>query len=92
MVGAREIVKVVNEYLETTWTDSEWIRGKKIPIPPEWAGRLKFISERYEQAGWAVRREAAISTGKDFIEYYFVFSHPLSFDKCPPELRGSGVK
>ena len=92
MIGARDIVKVINERLETTWTDYEWIHGKKIPIPSEWAGRLKFVSERYVQAGWAVRREAAISTGKGFIEYYFVFSHPSSFDKCPPELRGTGVK
>ena len=92
MVGSREIVKAVNRRLETTWTDSEWKNGKKVEIPSEWAGRLKFISERYEQAGWVVRREAAISTGKGNIDYYFIFTHPDSFEKCPPEMRRTGVQ
>jgi hypothetical protein len=91
MLSSRDIVKLINESLETTWSELEWMEGKKIDVLSEWQGRMKFIMGEYRQAGWDVKREIMISTDVPFYDDYLIFRNPSSFHTCPPELRSAGV-
>ena len=91
LLSSRDIVKVINESLDTTWTSFEWIDGKKVNVQPEWRGRMKFIISEYRKAGWTVRREFMISTDVPFHDDYLIFRNPSSFEECPKELRSTGV-
>jgi hypothetical protein len=91
MLSAIDIVKEINKQLENTWTEYEWKHGRKVKIAPEWRGRTKFVMEKYEKAGWKVRKEAKISSNPVLTEVYFVFQSPTSFKNCPSEIRGTGT-
>jgi len=91
MLSSRDIVKLINQRLETTWTDSEWLRGKRVDVESAWNGRMKFIMGEYRKAGWNVKREIMISTDVPFYDDYLIFRNPSSFQTCPPELRSAGV-
>ena len=90
MISSKEIAKEINKRLRDTWSDYEWKNGKDILIEKGWAGRLKFITERYENAGWVVKKRVEISTTKQKV-FYLNFKNPLSFKDCPQELRDTGV-
>jgi hypothetical protein len=91
MLSSRDIVKLINESLETTWSELEWVEGKKIDVLSEWRGRMKFIMGEYRKAGWDVKREIIISTDVPFYDDYLIFRNPSSFQACPPELRSAGM-
>jgi hypothetical protein len=90
MIGSREIVNEINKILRDTWTDDEWKIGKQIRIDKKWAGRLKFITERYTSAGWVVKKTAEISSLGER-HYFLNFKNPMSFKATPPEIRDTGV-
>jgi hypothetical protein len=58
----REIVSVVNESLEQTWTDYEFANGKEVDICPSWRGdkNIKKVINRYRKVGWSVVRKVEI--------------------------------
>ena len=91
MLSSRDIVKSINNKLEETWTEIEWVDGKKVDVDSEWRGRLKFIMSEYRKAGWDVKREIMISTDVPFYDDYLIFRNPSSFQTCPSELRSVGV-
>tara|TARA_Y100000034_G_C6772883_1_gene344892 strand:- start:291 stop:566 length:276 start_codon:yes stop_codon:yes gene_type:complete len=91
MIASKDIVKKINERLETTWTSSEWLTGKKVPVEEEWRGRMKFILEQYRIAGWTVEREVVLSSDFPYYDDYLIFRNPESYETCPKELRASGV-
>ena len=91
MLSSRDIVKLINESLETAWSELEWLEGKKIDVLSEWRGRMKFIMGEYRKAGWDVKREIIISTDMPFYDDYLIFRNPSAFQTCPPELRSAGV-
>ena len=78
MLSARDIVKVINHRLETTWSDQEWYDGKRIDVRLEWKGRMNFIVSEYRRAGWKVRREVVISSNIFFNDDYLIFQNPDS--------------
>ena len=78
MLSARDIVKVINDRLETTWSDLEWCSGKRIDVRLEWIGRMNFIVSEYRKAGWKVRREVVISSNIFFNDDYLIFQNPDS--------------
>ena len=90
MVSSKDIVKEINERLRDTWTDLEWKNGKNVRIKKEWAGRLKFISERYSLAGWVVKKRVEISSNGEKL-FFLNFMNPMSFKDCPKEVRATGV-
>ena len=91
MLSSKDIVKSINQRLETTWSDSEWVEGKKVDVKIAWNGRMKFIMGEYRKAGWNVKREVMISTDVPFYDDYLIFRNPSSFQTCPTELRSVGV-
>ena len=92
LLSAKDIVKAINESLETTWTDTEWKVGKKIEVQEEWCGRMNFVVSEYRKAGWTVKKEVMISASKPSRFVYLVFWNPLSFKNCPKELKDTGVR
>ena len=90
MISSKDIAKEINKRLRDTWTDLEWKKGKDVEIPREWAGRMKFITEQYVQAGWIVTKRAEISSGSKKA-FYLNFKNPQSFKDCPKEIRSTGV-
>ncbi len=90
MISSKDIVEKINKRLRDTWTDREWKNGKDIRIEKGWAGRMKFITERYVSAGWVVKKRAEISTTKEKV-FFLNFMNPLSFKNCPQEIRDTGV-
>ena len=90
MISSRDIANEINKRLRDTWTDYEWKHGKDVEIDKAWAGRLKFITERYVSAGWIVKKRVEISTTKERV-FFLNFVHPKSFKECPPEIRDTGV-
>tara|TARA_B100000029_G_C17429791_1_gene907455 strand:- start:613 stop:912 length:300 start_codon:yes stop_codon:yes gene_type:complete len=91
LLSAKDIVGVINERLETTWTDNEWKAGKKVEVKQEWCGRINFIVSEYRKKGWFVKKEAMICSDEPFRYVYLLFRNPSSFKDCPPELRTTGV-
>jgi len=91
MISAKDIVDEINKRLRDTWTDHEWENGKDVFIKREWFGRLKFITERYESAGWVVKKRAELSSS-GVHEFYMNFTNPMSFEQSPPEIRDTGVR
>ncbi len=91
MTSAKDIVDQINKRLRDTWTDYEWKNGKDIFIEKSWFGRLKFITERYESAGWVVKKRAELSSSGS-PKVYFNFTNPMSFKNCPEEIRSTGVE
>lgn len=90
MISSRDIVTEINKRLRDTWTDHEWKNGKKIKIERSWAGRLKFITERYADASWVVKKTAEISSSGERL-FFLNFINPASFKDCPTEIRDTGV-
>ncbi len=84
-MNPREIVSVINEILETTWTDDECLNGKIIEIAPEWRGHMKDLVKRYRDNGWEVERKVEIvSTFPKCPRIYAVFVNP-SFSRAGRE-------
>ena len=90
MISSRDIAKEINRRLRDTWTDFEWKNGKDIEVDKAWAGRMKFITEQYVNAGWLVTMKAEIFSNKRI--FYMNFKNPMSFKEAPKELRDTGVK
>jgi len=90
MITAKDIVDEVNKQLRSIWTDREWKHGKDVIINKAWAGRLKFIAERYSTAGWIVKKHVEISSTKEKI-FFLNFKNPLSCNDRPTEISGTGV-
>jgi hypothetical protein len=73
----KEIVEVINEILETTWTDYECKHGKTIDMLPEWGPHMKELVLKYRAAGWKVERKVEIvSTFPKSPRIYAVFINP----------------
>ena len=87
----RNIVKIINDDLETTWTEFEWKNGKIIDIEPDWRESIQFILKKYREAGWNVRRHIEISSSSPRKDYVVFKSPVASYKSCPEELRTSGV-
>ena len=90
MISSKEIAKEINKRLRDTWSDYEWKNGKDVEIPSGWAGRMKFITEQYVNAGWIVTKRAEICSSSKKL-FYLNFKNPQSFKDCPKELRSTGV-
>ena len=84
MMSVIDIVREINEQLETTWTNFEWKNGKKITIYREWVGKTEYVIKKYRNAGWTVKKEATISSDLPAIDVYFIFSHPESYEISMP--------
>lgn len=81
----KEIVKMINDILESTWTDQECIHGKTVDIAPEWRAYMKTLVEKYRDAGWEVERKVEInSTYPGAPRIYAVFVNP-AFSKAGRE-------
>ena len=80
-MNRKEIVIIINEILETTWTDYECVHGKKVDIAPEWRRHMHTLVKKYRDAGWCVERKVEIvSTFPRSPRVYAVFKYP-SFTK-----------
>lgn len=90
MISSKDIVYDINKQLRDTWSEHEWKHGKDVVVDKGWAGRLKFITERYINAGWVVKKRVEISSTKERI-FFLNFINPLSFKNCPTEIRDTGV-
>ncbi len=87
----QNIVKIINNDLETTWTEFEWENGKVIEVEPDWRESIQHILKKYREAGWNVRRHIELSSSKPRKDYV-VFKNPVtSYKACPEELKASGV-
>ena len=82
-----EIIKIINDLLETTWTDCEVERGKQIDMPPAWRPFIKHLIKKYRSNGWGVSRNVELSSKHPGIpREYLSFLNPL-WASCPAELR-----
>jgi hypothetical protein len=83
----KEIVQIINDVLETTWTEFEVTNGKVVDVPPTWRGQLKPIIKEYRKVGWTVTRNVEIcSTSPGNPRDYMTFVNP-TWMMCPEELR-----
>ena len=81
----KDIVDIINEILESTWTDHECINGKVVDIDPAWSPHMKSLVEKYREAGWNVERKVEIlSTFPKSPRIYAVFVNP-AFSKSGRE-------
>jgi hypothetical protein len=77
ILKAREIVSIINEILETTWSDSECVTGKQVDVAPEWRSYMKQLVQQYRTAGWDVQRRIEImSTYPRNPRDFLVFKNP----------------
>ena len=76
----REIVTVINESLEQTWTDYEFVNGKEIDICPTWRGdkNIKKAILKYRKVGWTVIRRVELNSSDTPGCYrdYLSFTYP----------------
>ena len=80
-----EIVSIINEVLESTWTDYECIHGKTVEVEPSWNTHMKSLVTKYREAGWTVERKVEIvSNYPGCHRLYAVFVNP-SFNKAGRE-------
>ena len=76
-MNSREIVAIINEILETTWTNFECVEGKHVDVAPEWRAHMKDLMLRYRTAGWDVQRRVEImSTYPRNPRDFLVFKNP----------------
>ncbi len=88
----QEIVAAINETLETTWTDTEVLRGKEVDIAGFWRPHIGLLIKKYRAAGWDITRKVEINTSSPGCPRdYLIFLNP-SWTVCPKELRGTGLK
>jgi len=82
-----EIIQVINDVLETTWTDIEVKRGKQIDVSPAWRPFIKHLIKKYRTNGWGVSRNVELSSQHPGTpREYLTFLNPL-WGSCPAELR-----
>ncbi len=81
----KDIVDIINDILESTWTDNECVNGKIVDIDPTWGPYMKTLVEKYRAAGWEVERKVEIvSTFPGSPRIYAVFVNP-AFSKAGRE-------
>ena len=88
----QEIIAVINDMLETTWTNSEVTSGKEVDVKISWRSYIGFLIEEYREAGWIITRKVEINTSVPGCPRdYIIFVNPAWLE-CPSELRSTGVK
>ncbi len=81
----KDIVDIINDILESTWSDYECVNGKVVEIEPTWQPHMKNLVEKYRDAGWSVERKVEIlSTFPKCPRIYAVFVNP-AFTKAGRE-------
>ena len=86
------IVDVINDILETTWTEDEFVHGKELDVPPSWRTHLKYLIQKYKEHGWLVTRNIMISSDSPHVRRdYMIFLNP-TFLHIPREIRASAVR
>ena len=88
----KRIVDVINDILETTWTEYDFENGKELDIPPSWRIHIGYLIQKYKDHGWRVTRNIMISSESPHTRRdYLNFKNPL-FKQAPRELRAVAVK
>jgi hypothetical protein len=88
----QEIIAVINDVLETTWTNVEVTSGKEVDIEISWRSHIGPLVEKYRGAGWIITRKVEINTSSPGCPRdYLIFVNPAWLE-CPSELRSTGVK
>jgi len=86
------IVDIINDVLETTWTEYEFKSGKEIDVPRLWRGHMKYLIRKYKEHGWIVKRNIMISSESPRVRRdYLVFLNP-TFLHMPREIRSASVR
>ena len=81
------IVDIINDILETTWSEFDSKHGKQIDVPPKWRRDMKYLISKYKDVGWAVEYRVTISSDSPSVRReYLVFQNP-SFIRLPQEIR-----
>ena len=83
----KRIVDVINDILETTWTEYDFKHGKELDVPPSWRVHIGYLMQKYKEHGWIVSRNIMISSETPHTRRdYLVFLNP-TFLQAPKELR-----
>ena len=70
-----EIISDINTVLETTWSETQLVKGKWFEINPFWSKQLiSDIVLQYRLAGWRVSQHVEIIPGS--VKKYLSFTHP----------------
>ena len=88
----KRIVDVINDILETTWTEYDFENGKELDVPPSWRIHIGYLIRKYKDHGWIVTRNITISSESPHTRRdYLNFKNPV-FKQVPRELRSRHVK
>jgi hypothetical protein len=70
-----EIISDINRILESTWSQSQLVKGKWFEINSFWSRQLiADLIFRYKIAGWLVTQHAEVTPG--VVTKYLAFIHP----------------
>ena len=87
----KKVMKMINDWLEMTWTEDEVMHGKKIAMKPEWNSFIGKLVCRYRSVGWSIKRNVELrSDSMGIPKETLVFKNP-AFNVCLPEIRDVDV-
>ena len=88
----KEIIGLINDALETTWTEYEFRHGKELDIPRNWRTHIKYLVQKYRDNGWIVTRNIMISSESPRARRdYLIFLNPM-FLRTPREIRNVSIR
>jgi hypothetical protein len=74
--------KIINEFLETTWSDYQVKYGKEIILEQDWNSQIDDIKQKYLEAGWIIKHKIEIiSNKKQGIYHTLIFFNPAFIKK-----------